>query len=195
MLIIEHRKNTIEELKSVPPHHGVEIDIRSRNGRLTLHHDPFAEGVDFEQWLEYFDHAFVILNIKEEGIEYKVQNMIDKKGITNYFYLDVSAPQIVKLVNSGQKNIAIRFSEYESIETCLSLAGKAAWVWVDCFSYFPLDEQSYRKLADHFRICLVSPDLLARDSEIAEVKKRISRMKICAVCTKLPRMWSGGING
>jgi hypothetical protein len=191
MLIVEHRRNTIEELRSVPSHHGVEIDIRSENGRLILQHAPFCEGTDFEEWLEHFDHAFVILNIKEEGIEEAVQALIDKKKVANYFYLDVSFPFIVELVNSGQKKIALRFSEFESIETCLSLAGKVDWVWVDCFSRFPLDRESYEKLSDYFKICLVSPDLLGRESEVKELQRLVSGMKIDAVCTKLPKMWSG----
>ncbi|MHC4596870.1 MAG: PI-PLC domain-containing protein [Planctomycetota bacterium] len=158
---------------------------------MILQHAPFCEGTDFEEWLEYFDHAFVILNIKEEGIEKTVQALINKKKVANYFYLDVSFPFIVELVNSGQKKIALRFSEYESIETCLSLAGKVDWIWVDCLSRFPLDRKSYEKLSTYFKICIVSPDLLGRESEVKEVQRLVSGMKIDAVCTKLPKMWSG----
>ena len=189
MLIVEHRKNTIEELKSVPYHHGVEIDIRSKGNKLVLHHEPFCEGTDFEEWLEYFNHALVILNIKEEGVEKKVQSLIDKKGINNYFYLDLSFPFLVELVNAGQKNIAARLSEYESIETCLALAEKIDWVWVDYLDSFPLNEESYQRLIRHFKICLVSPELVGRENKIKEVQKHISEMKIDAVCTKLPQTW------
>lgn len=189
MLIVEHRKNTIEELRSVSIEHGVEIDIRSQGNRLILHHDPFCDGTDFEEWLEYYDHKFLILNVKEEGLEKRIKALIDKKGITNYFYLDLSFPFLILLIKGGETKIAIRFSEYESIETCIALAGKVEWVWVDCFTKFPLNRKAYEVLFPHFRICLVSPELLGRGEEIVEIRKEISGMDIDAVCTKLPDKW------
>jgi len=195
MLIVEHRRNTIEDLKAVPRHHGVEIDIRSYDNRLVLHHDPFCEGTDFEGWLKYFNHRLIILNVKEEGIEGRIQELIDKRGIKDYFYLDLSFPFLIKSMNKGQRNIAVRFSEYESIKTCLSLAGKVEWVWVDCFTHFSLDSGSYQILSKYFKICIVSPELLGRVDEIKEVQKVISGMKIDAVCTKLPEAWYGFENG
>lgn len=190
MLIIEHRKNTIEELRNVPKYNGVEIDIRSYRNRLVLHHEPFYEGTDFEEWLQYYDHAFVILNVKEEGIEKKVQALIDDKGVKDYFYLDLSFPYLIKMMNSKQKNIAVRFSEYESIETCISLAGRLNWVWVDGFTRFPLDDKSYQKLSKYFKICLVSPELVGRVDEIKDMQMKSIDMKIDAVCTKYPERWS-----
>lgn len=189
MLIIEHRKNTIAELQKVPSSHGVEIDIRSKGDRLILHHEPFCSGDDFEEWLRHFNHAFIILNVKEEGLESRIQALLDKKGIEDYFYLDVSFPFIIKLINVGQKNIAVRFSEYESIETCLALAGKVGWVWVDCFTRSPLDRAAYEKLTKHFKLCLVSPELVGRPQDISKVKRDVSGMEIGGVCTKLPDQW------
>jgi len=190
MLIIEHRKNKITELENVPVHHGVEIDIRSYGDRLVLHHDPFCEGEDFEKWLKSYRHQFIILNVKEEGIEKRVQELLDQRNIKDYFYLDLSFPFLVKRMFSGEQKIAVRFSEYESIETCLSLAGKVEWVWVDCFSRFPLDEEAFRRLSRHFKICLVSPELVGRQEEIKIIQGQIEGMKIDAICTKLPEMWS-----
>ena len=189
MLIIEHRKNTIEELKAVPRSNGVEIDIRSYGDRLVLHHDPFCTGTDFEEWLEHYNQSFIILNIKEEGLERRVQALVEQKGVRNYFYLDLSFPFIVKLVNAGQKNIAVRFSEYESIDTCLSLAGKVEWVWVDCFSLFPLNKEVHRELSKHFKICLVSPELVGREDGIHSMQQDIRGLKIDAVCTKKTKVW------
>lgn len=193
MLIVEHRKNTIEGLKAVPSHHGVEIDIRSCGNNLILHHDPFCEGTDFEEWLEHFNHRFIILNVKEEGIEGRIQELIDKRDIKDYFYLDLSFPFLIKIMNKGQRNIAVRFSEYESIETCMLLAGKVEWVWVDCITKFPLTEENHRKLSRYFKICLVSPELLGMPrEEIREIKKKISGMRVDMVCTKLPEAWAEG---
>lgn len=42
MKLISHRHNTIDELKATPKEYGVEVDIRSDDGKLVIHHDPFA---------------------------------------------------------------------------------------------------------------------------------------------------------
>lgn len=190
MLIIEHRKNTIEELRAVPKEHGVEIDIRSENHRLILHHESFHDGTDFERWLEFYDHKFLILNTKEEGLEERIKTLILRRRVADYFYLDLSFPFLVKLMNMGEKRIAVRFSEYESVETCLSLTGKVDWVWVDCFTRFPMDQECYHKLSRYFKICLVSPELVGRESEIEKVREAVDGMEIDAVCTKVPEKWS-----
>jgi len=85
MLLIKHRVNTIEELKLTPKDLGVEIDIRPEGNMLILNHDPHQGGENFEEWLNQYQHAFVILNIKSEGIEKRVIEMVEKKGIKDYF--------------------------------------------------------------------------------------------------------------
>ena len=41
---------------------------------------PFKEGQDFEEWLEHYHHGGIILNIKSERIEFKVLQILEKKG-------------------------------------------------------------------------------------------------------------------
>ena len=85
-------------------------------------------------------------------------------------------------------------SEFESIETALTLAGKVDWIWVDCFTYFPLSEQDARQLKDAgFKLCLVSPELQGRDANV-EIPQLASLLKdrnivADAVCTKRPDLW------
>ena len=44
MQIIRHRINHLAELAVLDRRWGAEIDIRSRNGRLILSHDPYKNG-------------------------------------------------------------------------------------------------------------------------------------------------------
>ncbi|MDD5691130.1 MAG: hypothetical protein PHC37_05490 [Candidatus Omnitrophica bacterium] len=190
MLFIAHRINTIEELKNVPKKYGVEIDIRGFGKRLIIQHEPFKDGIDFENWLKYYNHKFIILNVKEEGIEYKVKALMGKYNIQEYFFLDLSFPYLVKMANAGEKRVAIRFSEYESINTALAMAGKATWAWVDCFTKMPLGKKEYTVLARHFKICVVSPELQGRSiEEIEGYKRKFSSFPIDAVCTKRIDLW------
>lgn len=190
LLKIAHRINTIEQLQQVPTHLGIELDIRYQGSELILHHDPFVSGQNFDKFLSHYKHAFLILNVKTEGVEEAVQALMDKHGITNYFYLDLSLPYMIRYLRRGWTKVALRYSEFEPIELALRFAGMAEWVWVDCFTHLPLDAQVYAQLKQHFKICLVSPELQGHDKAlIAQFKEQLQGLPIDAVCTKYPELW------
>ena len=56
---------------------------------------------------------------------------------------------IYLLSNEGEKNIALRFSELEGLDTILTMKNKVKWVWVDCFSQLPITYNSYKLLKDN----------------------------------------------
>ena len=143
MEFIAHRINTIIELKKVPKEYGVEVDLRDYGDRLILHHDPFKEGEDFEEYLKHYDHGTIILNIKSEGIEFRVIELLIKYKIIDYFFLDSSFPMIHLLSEQGEKNIALRFSEFEGLDTILNMKGKVNWIWVDYISGYPLRNEFF----------------------------------------------------
>jgi hypothetical protein len=194
MQIIYHRRNTLEMLLSTDTRFGVEVDIRSHGDQLIIHHDPCCPGEDFKQWLDAYQHKTLILNVKEEGLEDKLIRMMELKGISDFFFLDQSFPFLVKWSKNGERRCAVRVSEFESVETALTLSGLIDWVWVDCFTKFPLNEYQARQLKDGgFKMCLVSPELQGRDAEI-EIPILRSALKkyninAAAVCTKRPDLW------
>ena len=194
MKLISHRRNTIEELQATPREYGVEVDIRSDHGQLLIHHDPFAKGDDFEEWLKHYQHGTLILNVKEEGLEARLIDLMKQHKIEDYFFLDQSFPFLIKWSKLGEHHCAVRVSEFESIETALSLAGKIDWVWVDCFTKFPLAGIDAKRLQDAgFKLCLVSPELQGRpaDTAIPELAKLLNERHITAdaICTKNPELW------
>lgn len=194
MQIIAHRKNTIAELSQTPSQFGIEVDIRSWGEGLTIHHDPFVQGEDFTEWLEHYQHQLLILNVKEEGLEARLIELMKEHGIENYFFLDQSFPFLVKWAKLGEKHLAVRVSEYESIDTALSLKDKVNWIWVDCFTHFPLNKNTAKQLKEaNFKLCLVSPELQGRNAEleIPALQKLLKEENITpdAVCTKRPDLW------
>lgn len=199
MNLISHRRNTLQDLQSTPTKYGVEVDIRSYGEQLIIHHDPFVAGVDFKGWLACYRHGTLILNVKEEGLEERLIALMKAKGIDDYFFLDQSFPFLVKLAGKGEHRCAVRVSEFESIETALALAGKVDWVWVDCFTRFPLSRDDVLRLKQGgFRLCLVSPELHGLDAAsgipilvnfLAE-----SRIDVDAVCTERPDLWEKSAN-
>ena len=194
MKFIAHRRNTIEELKTTPNEYGVEVDIRSNNGQLIIHHDPLTLGENFEAWLKHYQHGTLILNVKEEGLEAPLIKLIKQYRITDYFFLDQSFPFLIKWSKLGEHRCAVRVSEFESIETALTLAGKVDWVWVDCFTHFPLSGTDAKRLQDAgFKLCLVSPELQGRpaETEIPQLAQLLHERSIKpeAICTKRIDLW------
>lgn len=190
MRLIAHRRNTLAELNATPRDLGVEVDVRSCGDRLIVHHDPFQAGEAFDEWITAYRHGTLILNVKEEGLEDRVIDQLNRHGVGDYFFLDQSFPFLVKAATKGNRRCAVRVSEFESVETALALAGKIDWVWVDCFSRFPLDRASWLRLTGAgFRLCVVSPELLGRTntSEILALRGLFADWGVVpdAVCTKL----------
>jgi hypothetical protein len=137
----------------------------------------------------------MILNIKSERVENRVLELLEAYKIKKYFFLDSSFPMIYLLSKSGEKNIALRYSEIEGIDTILKMRGKVEWVWVDCFTKFPLDKETYNTLSKHFKLCLVSPELQGHPySYIDEFSKKLADMPFHAICTKRIDLWQKSLS-
>ena len=194
MHIIAHRRNLISELDATPREHGVEIDIRSYGKELVLHHDPFEPGEKFEEWLKHYAHGLLILNVKEEGLETAVLALLKRHSIESFFFLDQSFPFINKVGRGGERRCAVRVSEYEEPSTALKMAKWIDWVWIDCFTKFPLTREQAKELKQaNLKLCLVSPELQGRTSvaEISELTDQVRSFDIewDAVCTKRADLW------
>ena len=195
MEIIAHRRNAIAELEATPVEHGVEVDIRSQGPDLIIHHDPFAAGRSFEAWLDHYRHGTLILNVKEEGLEQRLMDLMRARGVERWFFLDQSFPFLVKTARTGERRCAVRVSEFEAIETALTVAPLVDWVWVDCFTRFPLSAQQAAALTGAgLKLCLVSPELQGRPAETAipQMRRLVEDLGVTveAVCTKRADLWS-----
>ena len=177
MIIIIHSVNKIKDLKNIPKKYGVEIDIRSYHKKLTLSHDPQRNGDDFKKYLKEYNHSLLVANIKEAGIENQVIKEIKKAKIKIFFLLDVEFPYLYKSKEKGTKNIAIRFSEEEPIETVKRCINKLNYVWIDTFTKLPINKKNY-VILNKFHKSLVSPDRWNRAKDIKKYIKFIRRNKI-----------------
>jgi hypothetical protein len=193
MILIRHRINSINELLNIHADHGVEIDLRSYGQELILEHEPFKSGVKLSEWLKHYNHKYLIVNLKEDGLETKTIDILNDYGIRNFFFLDQSFPSLYKLSRIAPEFCSARVSDFEPISSALSL--KPGWIWFDSHSgdweylrdaYLALENQN-------IKTCLVSPELQRVDSdiELINLKTIIKEMSINfdAVCTKLPHNW------
>jgi hypothetical protein len=185
-----HRINKLDELIKIDKSFGIELDIRDdhKTGNLILAHDPFIEGEYFEEYLQSYNHSTLILNIKSERIELKCLELLEKYNITNYFFLDSSFPMIYLLNKKYSNNkIASRYSEFEPIEFSEKIKDMIEWIWVDCFTYLPLNKDSYYKIKNlNKKICIVSPELQGQKEKIQVYREQLIDNNIIpdAICCK-----------
>ncbi len=192
MILIKHRVNSSKELKILDNEYGVEIDLRSKNKNIYLHHDPYVKGELFSKWIKYYNHKLLVLNVKEEGLEDQILKILNKNKIKNYFFHDQTFSTILK--NMNHTKVSVRYSEYEDLKKKNTLFNKIKWLWVDNFTKISLNKKFYFFLKKQkVKICIVSPELVKKD-RIKEIKNIISKLrkndiKIDAICTKQPKIW------
>lgn len=174
MIIISHRgywkdtneKNRVEAfVRSFELQLGTETDVRDYNGELVISHDiPDADCLSFRKMLHlYKKHATerppLALNVKSDGLQVQVKRTLSEEGIDNYFFFDMSVPDMLGYFSAGLKTF-VRVSEYETLN---SLYEQADGVWLDGFKDDLVTEAFLEKVInDGKRICIVSPDLHKR---------------------------------
>lgn len=193
MIVIIHRVNSIKKLKKIKYKFGVEIDIRSEKNKLYLSHDAFKLGTNFEKWLKYYKHKFIVLNVKEEGLETKILKALKKYKINKFFFHDQTFSSMLKIMKKTK--VSIRISEYEEIKNKRRLFKYIKWVWIDHFTKFPLNIKQLKQIKKfNIKFCIVSPELVKRryKKKILKLKKYLHKnnFHIDAVCTKYPSLWS-----
>ena len=146
---------------------GTETDFRDFNGRLVVSHDvPTYDGdwiyaEDFFECYKSFSSKMPLaLNIKSDGIQRLLGEMLLKYKIENYFVFDMSIPDTLGYLKLGL-NVFTRQSEFEPNPAFID---EVNGVWLDEFNshWISIDLISkYLKLGK--KICIVSPDLHKRE--------------------------------
>lgn len=132
---LESEKNTKGALvNAFKNNFGIETDIRDRNGELVISHDISNEkSILLEEIIiEYKklnNKDILELNIKADGIQQLIKDLMKKYGISNYFVFDMSIPEMVI-----SKKIGINyFTRHSDIEKECVLYENAIGVWLDSF--------------------------------------------------------------
>lgn len=143
MEIIAHRgfwksieeKNTFDALeKAIKEGYGFETDFRDCGGQILISHNPpkgdeiTADEV-FQMYHEVGSKAPLALDIKADGLQDMMKELLEKYDITNYFMVDMSVCDTVVCVDKKLK-IASRSSEFEPI---LPFYADSEVVWIDYF--------------------------------------------------------------
>ena len=175
MDIVAHRINLISELLELPVKYGCEIDIRSRNSKLILNHEPYVSGDSLVDYLDNYKHGLLVLNIKEAGIENDVLQLVRERNIPSFFLLDVEFPYLYRASRLGERAIAVRFSEDEPIELVYNYNKLVDWVWVDTNTKLPIDSNNNTILSS-MQTCLVCPERWGRANDIIPYRQSMKSL-------------------
>lgn len=186
MEIIAHRINQVRQLKNLSSSFGAEIDIRSFQSSLILNHEPYKSGDKLDNFLENYKHKTLVLNIKEAGIENDVLELVRSYSIKSFFLLDVEFPYIFYALKNNIKNIAIRYSEFEDMNTPKKFINKLDWIWIDTINKLPINQKNLETIKK-FKSCLVCPERWHRPGDIIKYKNKLQKLnyKLDAVMTNL----------
>lgn len=174
MKIIAHRgfwkteseKNTMKALsRAVESGYGFETDFRDCSGKVLISHDPpkgteiTADSV-FKMYCNAGCNEPLALNIKADGLQDMMNDLLRKYGISNYFFFDMSVCDTVIYVEK-KLQIASRLSEFE---IDMPFYKDSEVVWIDYFSSDgPTIQKVKQTLQDKKIACVVSPELHKRN--------------------------------
>lgn len=200
MQIISHRgywiepaeKNTARAFsRSIELGFGTETDLRDLAGSLVVSHDaPETGAMPADEMAGLFAAAdpglTLALNIKADGLQTLVADLIERHRLEDAFIFDMSVPDAVQWLKTG---ISV-FTRHSDIETVPSFYDEAAGVWLDAFhgDWWDIDV-----IAGHLgagkRVCIVSPELHRRDPAAVWAKLRHEMHRLSGdviLCTDFP---------
>ena len=172
--------------------YGTETDIRDYKGELVISHDIANEASLsvqelFEIYNKYNKNLPLALNIKADGLQNKLKELLKQYNIINYFVFDMSVPDSLGYLKQNMK-VFTRESEYESIP---SFYEESHGIWLDEFKGHWITKDIIKKHIDYNKqVCIVSPDLHKRDykKEWQDYKNIEKELKInnLIICTDFP---------
>jgi hypothetical protein len=200
MIVLSHRgywKELFEKNKPVSFDRsfslgfGAETDIRDYKSDLVISHDiadEYSLKLEnmFEIYNKYNDKLPLALNIKSDGLQDKLKNLLEEHKITNYFVFDMSVPDGLQYLKNGIRS----FTRESEFEISPSFYDEADGVWLDEFKGHWVNKETVNKHIKHNKeICIVSPDLHNREyheewQHYKDIEREldVNNLMICTDC-------------
>ena len=173
---------------------GTETDIRDYKGELVISHD-IANGdcisikEMFEIYNKYDNTLPLALNVKADGLQVKLKELLEEYNISNYFVFDMSVPDSLGYLKHNIKAFT-RESEYEREP---AFYNEACGIWLDEFQGHWITQEVIEKyIKNNKQICIVSPDLHNREykkewQHYKEIEKELD-IDSLMICTDYPQI-------
>jgi hypothetical protein len=143
---------------------GIETDLRLDRGDLVLSHDHPAGGeMRAEELADLVTGCpgppMLALNIKEDGLQAYVTDLVARLAPVRWFCFDMSVPDTVACLDAGLPC----WARHSDVEPQPVLYEQADGVWLDGFDGEWWTEDTIAKhLAMGKKVCVVSPELHGR---------------------------------
>ncbi len=170
---------------------GIETDIRDFERRLVISHD-MATGdcIGLDEFLALYqiegEGLPLALNVKADGLQSPLQEVLAAHGVDNYFVFDMSVPDAVQYIEQGFR-VFLRQSEFELPN---ALCDRATGIWLDSFGGDWFDQQVIKMhLTQGKQVCVVSPELHKREKAPLWTwlkETRLSHSSDVLLCTDFP---------
>lgn len=165
-----HSQNSVGAIEeAISAGFGVEIDIRTFNGKLVISHDsPDELSPVLDQhllfWRSIGRDTSIAYNVKEDGFSDLLSHLLKKVPEHDGFAFDMSVPETITYMNCDVPS-ALRVSEYESLHAPLfNSFPNIKRVWLDSFEsdWWLSESDALSDLSAH-QLYIVSPELHGRD--------------------------------
>lgn len=178
----ENEKNTLKSFEeSFKLGFGIETDIRDLNENLVISHDmPNSNSIKAKtlfKLYQNFKNPTLALNIKADGLQKPLKELLEQYQISNYFVFDMSVPDALLYL----KENFIVFTRQSEFEKIPSFYGESKGLWLDEFrTHWINEEVILRHLDNNKQIAIVSPDLHKKETtrEWSEYKEIILKHKL-----------------
>lgn len=143
---------------------GIETDIRDKDGELYISHDPIIDEKNCARFSEFIDlyklyamNKTLAINIKSDGIIKKINDLLKINKITEFFFFDMSIPDLVEAKRLDCDNLYARLSEFENP---INLKSITTGLCLDSFNGdFYFKDESILNIKDFSNVIIISPEL------------------------------------
>jgi len=189
---IEEKNSKVAFERSFSQGFGIETDIRDYRGKIVISHNIANEKcVDLDYFYKLYkrfdDSLLLAIDIKADGLQKKLKELILKNEIRNYFVFDMSIPDAMAYINEGL-NAFTRQSEYETEPSFYKYANG---IVIDGFFTDWVKEKDINNhLKNGKKVCLISPELHDRPHKL--FWKKLTAMNVLEndeliICTDFPK--------
>lgn len=162
---LEERNTKLAIFRAFDHGYGIETDLRDYCGELVISHDVADETCPkvsdiFQYYKNHKVGTTLALNVKADGIQKMLKELLDEYDITNYFMFDMSAPEMVVY---HKQNFRF-FTRQSEIEMVPIMYDKADGIWMDEWEKGWITADLIKKhLSNHLQMGIISPEVHGRD--------------------------------
>lgn len=193
----EERNSLIALERAFANGYGIETDIRDYHGKLVISHDiPNKDSIELEvvlkKYVEYGCKGWLALNIKADGLQTVLQDLIDKYEIKKYFVFDMSIPE--QLVYKKKK--IPYFTRQSELEKDLVLYEESLGVWMDEWEENWITKVCVEQhLHSGKMVSIISPEIHGRNPEFLLNELKELKSENLFICTDKPIIWEAKEDG